>query len=340
MGLPPMEAFLEATLRSGSNEVRPVSRNLETRLLAYLRDRFEDDRIDFASPPAEMRGVSEILTFRFRISPAPPPLEPSLVMRLHLWRKSVLPAIEEGAVQNALARLGYPVPPVYTVCTDTSVLGGAFLVMRFLPGRLMLSSALETMPEMLGRAQAELHEFDPTPVVEALRAQGLDPARRRLASELEGLRALSRSDGRLAPVADWLAANRPPEPGRLSICHGDFHPMNILVSGGETTGVLDWSDFMVADPALDVASTLLLIRHVSRHLLSMTDLDRRIERYLAAYRAVRPLDPDYLDYYRIRRGALVLSNARARPAIWSHPRIVEDLIADIRRTTGIAIADE
>jgi Ser/Thr protein kinase RdoA (MazF antagonist) len=40
-------------------------------------------------------------------------------------------------------------------------------------------------------------------------------------------------------------------PGRL--LHLDLHPLNILVSGSEVTGVLDWANAAAGDPVLDRA---------------------------------------------------------------------------------------
>ena len=68
---------------------------------------------------------------------------------------------------------------------------------------------------------------------------------------------------------DWLLENRPPEPERLAVCHGDFHPLNILVQDGIVTGVLDWPGFIIADPALDIANTIVLstipFKHIAPH---------------------------------------------------------------------------
>ncbi len=51
-----------------------------------------------------------------------------------------------------------------------------------------------------------------------------------------------------------------------SICHGDFHPLNILVKEGQVTAVLDWPGFSIADPVLDVAYTVVLLTIPAKHL--------------------------------------------------------------------------
>lgn len=334
----PFERFLGVAGRNQAATFHTAPRDLPARLLAYLRDRFDDARIDYASPPARMLGGLDTQIYRFRLRRAPPGLEPPLVLRLYGWNRAPERTIKESAVQNALARQGYPVPPVPVTCSDRSFLRGAFLIMPFEPGRPMLSSALETMPERLGRAHAELHDIDPAPVVEELRARGLEPSRYRYGSALAVLRENAVARDRYASVVEWLLENRPPEPARLSVCHGDFQPMNLLLRDGKTAAVLDWSDFIVADPALDVASTMLLIGLAGRHVLSLPDLDWKIARYLAAYCEARSLDTDRLDYYRVRRGVLVLMDAE-KGSKWRQSRIVRDVVADIRRITRVAIPD-
>ena len=47
-------------------------------------------------------------------------------------------------------------------------------------------------------------------------------------------------------------AKAPPWGGEPMWLHGDFHPMNILVFGGEVSGVLDFGDITSGDPAGDL----------------------------------------------------------------------------------------
>lgn len=54
-----------------------------------------------------------------------------------------------------------------------------------------------------------------------------------------------------------LAAVVPAEPSRVLI-HGDIAPQNLLASaGGQLTGIVDWGDAAVADPAADFAKVRL-----------------------------------------------------------------------------------
>ena len=106
---------------------------------------------------------------------------------------------------------------------------------------------------------------------------------------------------------DWLEANRPPPP-RPVLCHGDFHPLNLLVRGGEITGILDWANFGIGDPMSDVACTLLLLTIYGRHVHDLAEADRFGSAYARAYAARRRLDRDRLDYHRVRHAVTTLVN--------------------------------
>ena len=318
----------------------PAPEDLSARLLAYLRKALADDRLDYAEPPSRMRGGSQARIYRFGLSGASPDLaRTALILRLHPRSYGANRIVKEGLVQNGLARQSYPAPRVRAACADRSVLGGVFLVMEFRPGDLMLSAPPETVPGTLGETHAALHRINPRPILESLRAGGRRASEYRFERELALLRERTGRHPRLRPVVDWLSANRPPEPEPPSICHGDFHPLNVLVRNGEVTGVLDWSDAIAGDPALDVACTMLLMRVFGRRVLSPPEADRAAEEYLEAYRAPRPFDPGLLDYYRIRRCLIGLMDGADGQAAWRRPSIARELAADVLRVTGLDLAD-
>jgi aminoglycoside phosphotransferase (APT) family kinase protein len=49
-------------------------------------------------------------------------------------------------------------------------------------------------------------------------------------------------------------------PGGLALCHGDYHPANVIMSAKGPI-VVDWLDAGRGDATLDAARTLLLLRH-------------------------------------------------------------------------------
>jgi aminoglycoside phosphotransferase (APT) family kinase protein len=295
---------------------------LSDRLISYLRAKFEHPGLDYTSPLTQLQGGYETSTFRFELDGAPDELSRPLVLRLYPQFYGPHNAVWESTVQNVLAGQGYPVAQAYLVCTDMSVLGGAFYIMDCLPGYPLVAAPMESVPGLLGKTHAELHDIDPAPLVEALHDVGITERDYGLTSRL---------------------ANRPPEPERLSVCHGDFHPANLLYADGRVTGVLDWPGFAIADPAFDVANSLTLITIPVRHMaasmpaFASVDWGGVADLYLAAYRAHRPLDGTNLDYYRVRRCVSALVEGFEGQQVWQHPLIVRDLLAYILDITSIEI---
>jgi aminoglycoside phosphotransferase (APT) family kinase protein len=66
------------------------------------------------------------------------------------------------------------------------------------------------------------------------------------------------------------------------LCHGDFHPLNILGTPGSAS-IVDWLDATRGEPAADVCRSYLLIRHLDPAWAST---------YLDAYAAESGASPD------------------------------------------------
>jgi aminoglycoside phosphotransferase (APT) family kinase protein len=185
------------------------------------------------------------------------------------------------------------------------------------------------MAAVLVQAQVRLHALKAEPLLAALdedtgsggrAAVGFDA----YVQALERRVAHAKLDG-LAPLMGWIQGHRP-SPGPAVICHGDFHPRNLLVVAGRVTGVLDWPNALVADAELDVAATLNILRFVPVDLAAPSRVVRvlarvarpiLVSRYLAGYRRRRPLDPERLAYYEVAtamRALVQTGEARRGPA--------------------------
>jgi aminoglycoside phosphotransferase (APT) family kinase protein len=318
-------------------------KTLSSRLISYLRAQLGDPALDFVAPLIRLQGGYETAIYRFELDGAPAELDKPLVLRLYPPFYGAGSATWESTLQNVLATQGYPVARTHILCTDMSVLGGAFFIMDHLPGQTLAVALQEEVSEPLGRAHAELHNLDPVPLIATLREKGINDDGYRLKSRFDWLKSKATEQPWLHQAVDWLLEHRPPEPVRLSICHGDFHPFNIMSADGEITGVLDWGGFSIADPVYDVGNTMVLITVAFRHLAASIEglppihFDRMAECYLAAYRVYRPLDEANLDYYRVRRCVMSLAQGVEGQKVWQHPLIVRDLLAFIRQITGIQI---
>jgi aminoglycoside phosphotransferase (APT) family kinase protein len=247
-------------------------------------------------------------------------------------------------VQNALVANGYPAAKSQILCTDTSILGGVFFTMDFLPGKPMAIARVENVPKLLGRTHAALHRIDPKLLIKSFAEQGIDESRCLAGYRLGQLKERASDFPWVLSAVDWLLENRPPDPDQLTVCHGDFHPLNILVQDGVVTGVLDWVHFLIADPVLDLAATIVLITIPVKHLapkagIDFSSVDWRLfeQLYLDAYQAEIPLDRSHLDYYRAMRCVYALVEGAEGMAFWRNPSILKDLLECIHSVTGIPI---
>lgn len=170
----------------------------------------------------------------------------------------------EFRILTALDETSVPHPRVIALCEDDQVLGCTFYLMEQVDGISPIS-----LPRMLDNevqrreigvaiidALARIHEVDWRTVglenlgfPESFHHRQVNRWSRQLASYE------SRALPGIAPVMQWLEANRP-ETIEPTIMHGDYHPMNILVARdlpGRVLAVLDWETATIGDPLLDLA---------------------------------------------------------------------------------------
>ena len=279
---------------------------LAGRLLDHLRAELGEPALDYAEPPTPISGGFDTQIFAFRLKGAPAAFAPPLILRLLGPRHDARRALRERAVQNAVAGLGYPAPRVLSASIDAARLGGGFLIMERLAGRPMLDVRPFNIAGVLVEAQLRLHALDAEVLLDAVEREPRDMITfGALLADL-GRRVAGRPLEGLQRAMEWLLAHRPPEPARRAICHGDFHPQNILMAGGNVTGVLDWPNAVVADPAYDVAATRTILSLTPVELFAVPGPLRwlvriaraiLVARYLAGYRRRRPVDRGTLAYY-------------------------------------------
>ncbi len=344
---------------------------LPKRLLDYLRSTLEDDTLAYATQPERLSGGAETFIYAFELSEPPEALRGPLVLRL--FREGEPDRARfEAAVQNALVEAGFPAPRAPLATDDPSHLGGAFVIMHRCSGRMLGETIYELSadgdlriwpsPGLLRRyfemlrtltaAQARLHAMDPEPVLRACEHIGRPRDGRGFEGRAEWVRErVDRAglDG-LRPGLAWLDERRPPPPARLSVCHGDFNPNNLLVEDGELRGVLDWTHATIADPALDVAYMLMAFATVPvsmpRWLGAIGRLGQRAcgSAYLRSYERHRRLDREALRYYEALRCLEVLAYRGVHrregsdiPDAWNGPDGEANLLGRTRRLTGLSL---
>ena len=149
---------------------------------------------------------------------------------------------------NAAHNAGIVVP----VPGDTTIVDGRHgLVMERIDG-LDLLTLLGRKPWHIwsagittGRLQAEMHEV--------VAPEGLPNLKDRLKRRIE---TSDRVPSEVATFALDILAELP-DGDRL--CHGDFHPGNIIKTDGRHV-IIDWSDVAMGDPVADFARSQLLIQ--------------------------------------------------------------------------------
>jgi aminoglycoside phosphotransferase (APT) family kinase protein len=189
-----------------------------------------------------------------------PPLGPLLPSAHDMGR--------EHRIMTALAGSPVPVPPVIGLCTDETVTGAPFYVMRFVDGAILRDkAAAEAVAEptravaadSLVDVLADLHALDPAAVGlgDLGRQDGyVERLLRRWRGQWE--KSKTRELPVVDEVAERLAAAVPAAQGP-SIVHGDYRLDNVIVSpaDGSVQAVLDWELCTLGDPLADVGMLLV-----------------------------------------------------------------------------------
>ncbi|HVC54719.1 MAG TPA: phosphotransferase [Stellaceae bacterium] len=237
----------------------------------------------------------------------------------------------EYRVLRALAGTGVPVPRVYALCDDDTVIGSSFYVMEYLDGRIfweqhlpgLLPAERSAMFDSMNTVIAALHGVDDA-------AAGLGDfgrpgnymgrqiarwSRQYRASETEPIAAMDR-------LIDWLPEHLPPE-SPPSIVHGDYRMDNLVFHKSEprVIGVLDWELSTIGDPLADFAYHAMSWRVTPELFRGLAGIDFAASgipdeaAYVAAYcrRTGRDGVPDwefYMVYSLFRIAAIVQGIAK------------------------------
>jgi aminoglycoside phosphotransferase (APT) family kinase protein len=200
-----------------------------------------------------------------------------------------------------------PVPAVHELLM---IDGRPGLVMDRIDGGPMLSAMLGRLWRLfpLVRRFGEIHAQ-----INAVPAPGGVPTVhewvRRLLERLEpadaGLRA-------------WAEQELEALPGGDSLLHGDYHPLNLLMAGGDPQ-VIDWPTASAGPAEADIARTQVLVEagdppNGSPVMLTLLGVFRTrlfIPRYLRAYEQARAFDRELVERWRMVRAIERLAEAPA-----------------------------
>lgn len=221
--------------------------------------------------------------------------EPGVVLRLLRDPGRQAQVRWEEAAMEAARACGVPVPACYGTVTAG---GRPGLLMEAISGPDLLTVLSQQPWQLLrvaricGEVHAKLHAAEAPAALPPLKAV----LRRRIVSA----GGLSQTLARFAiEVLDRL-----PEGGAL--CHGDFHPANVLLGRGGPV-IIDWTNVARGEPAADVARTLLLLRlgelppGQPRLLRLVARVGRRMlaSLYLRSYRRLRALNTAQMESWTV-----------------------------------------
>jgi Ser/Thr protein kinase RdoA (MazF antagonist) len=151
-----------------------------------------------------------------------------------------------------------------------------------------------------GEVHARLHEVQAPRVIPSLK---------------EALKWRIDTAGPLPPhLAEFALETLDGLPDGDRLCHGDFHPGNILMAGDEPV-LIDWTNARRGDPMADVARTRMMLRlgeappgtSFALRALALVGRNLLVALYLRSYRRVRPLDMRAVKRWEIPVAAARLS---------------------------------
>jgi len=217
----------------------------------------------------------------------------------------------EARVMQALEVQGFPVPHVYRLCMDDSVIGSAFYVMSFADGRIFWSSRFETVApgerrayfDAMNATLASLHGFDPAAIGLGDYGKPGNYFARQIGRWSKQYHAdeLAGTDPDMDRVIEWLPANIPPG-DEVAIVHGDFRADNMVFHPTEprVIAVLDWELSTLGHPLADFVNHLMMYRLPGHILSGLGDTD------LAEWQL--PGEQDYIAAYCARTGRAGIDN--------------------------------
>lgn len=239
----------------------------------------------------------------------------------------------EARVMSALGTVDFPVPRIYGLCTDDSVIGSWFFVMDMVEGRVFWDASFADVPhntraqymDAMNATLATLHQVDYTAIGLAdygrpggyVKRQIDRWSKQYLEDELAGrYPAMDR-------LLDWLPQHLPATES-VTITHGDFRADNMIFHPTQPTvlAVLDWELSTLGDPLADFAYHAMMFRMPPDILggIAGVDLDAAglptEQAYVQAYceRTGRTGIPD-LDFYivfNMFRFAAILHGIKGR----------------------------
>ncbi len=220
--------------------------------------------------------------------------------------KSAHAVDREFRVMSALKHTEVPVPDVYHLCDDDSIVGSMFFLMEFIDGRVMWNPAMpDATPEQRAASFDEMNR-----VLAALHCVNVDAVglgdygkpgnyferqvtrwgKQYRASETEHIPEME-------SLMSWLSARMPDDDGRVALVHGDYRLDNMIFHPDEprVLALVDWELSTLGHPFADLAYQCMQWRMKPSSLIAgLGDIDRE--------QLGIPSEKDYVAHYCQRTG--------------------------------------
>jgi len=252
----------------------------------------------------------------------------------------------EFAVMSGLAGTDVPVPRMYCLCEDESIIGRAFYVMEFKQGRVLWDQSLPGMSrdernaiyDEMNRVIAALHTVKFAD--RGLASYGkpgnyfdrqIGRWSKQYKMSADGAGAMSQPIPEMEKLVEWLPQHIPAaarDESKVSIVHGDYRLDNLMFDASQPRiiAVLDWELSTLGHPLADFSYHCMSwhIPHASARGIGGLDLaslgipteDEYIRRYCERTRLATPdeLKADWNFYmaYNLFRIAAILQGIAKR----------------------------
>lgn len=195
-----------------------------------------------------VEGLNEILRM--------PPSEEGLLPPYDMARQhAILSAVKASAPS-------VPLPAMFELCTDPSVLGDDFFLMECVPGEAFEYSSPDwVMADPVGVPDSICRQwFDAVIGLHAMDPGVMPPGSRTVTEEAAHWLAVAQgaeADRVLIDVLEDLVKRPLKMSGPLTAVHGDPKHGNCLWHDGKLTALLDWEMSQVSEPMLDLGYILM-----------------------------------------------------------------------------------
>jgi aminoglycoside phosphotransferase (APT) family kinase protein len=258
--------MLDAAANAGTTGVRETHRFDEGRLATWMAQNVNG----FAGP---------LYVEQFKGGQSNPTYKLTTPARAYVLRRKPPGQVLKGAhaverearVIAALGKTGFPVPHIFGLCTDESVIGSWFYVMEMVEGRIFWDATFAEVNrdqraayfDAMNGTIAALHRFDPEAIgLGDYGKPGNYFARQiaRWSQQYLGDEEAGRDPG-MDRLIEWLPTAIPPG-DETRVVHGDFRCDNMIFHPTEprVLAVLDWELSTLGHPLADFAYHAMMFR--------------------------------------------------------------------------------